>query len=206
MSDAARQDRPLSAVLQEVADKDGRITIGQLADSFGGRALGALLLVFGLACTLPLPPGATTVFGLPLVLLGPQLLFGARGVWMPDRLRRRGVETRDLRRGLPRVLTWLRRAENLSRPRLHFLFGGPGQRVIGLICTLLGLVLILPIPFGNLLPGAAVSVMALSLLQRDGALLLLGYGLTLASAGVLILAAGLIGRGAGGLLALLPFA
>jgi hypothetical protein len=134
------------------------------------------------------------------------LLFGARGVWMPDRLRRRGVDATDLRRGLPRVLPWLRRAENVSRPRLHFLFGDLGQRAIGLVCTLLALVLILPIPFGNLLPGAAVSVMALSLLQRDGALLLLGYGLTLASAGVLVLAAGLIGRGAGGLLALLPFA
>jgi hypothetical protein len=207
MSNQARQDKPLSAVLQEVAEAgNGRITIGQLADSFGGRALGALLLVFGLACTLPLPPGATTVFGLPLVFLGPQLLFGARGVWMPDRLRRRGVDATDLRRGLPRVLPWLRRAENVSRPRLHFLFSDLGQRAIGLVCTLLALVLILPIPFGNLLPGAAVSVMALSLLQRDGALLLLGYGLTLASAGVLVLAAGLIGRGAGGLLALLPFA
>ena len=39
---------------------------------FGGRAIGALLFVFGLICTLPLPPGATTIFGFPLLLLAPQ--------------------------------------------------------------------------------------------------------------------------------------
>jgi hypothetical protein len=143
--------------------------------------MGALLLIFGLFCILPLPPGSTTLLGAPLVLLAPQLMFGA---------------------GAP----WLRRAESVSRPRLGFLFGDVGERAIGLVCTLLGLVLILPLPFGNLLPGAAVSVLALSLVQRDGALLLVGYGLTLASAGVLVLAAGMIGRLAHQLIALAPVA
>ena len=150
-------NKPLSTVLQEVADGDAdRITVGELTDGFGGRALGALLLIFGLACTLPLPPGGTTIFGLPLVLLGPQLLFGAQAPWVPERLRARSVAAADLRRGLPRVLPWLRRAESVSRPRLGFLFGDLGLRAIGLVCTLLGLVLILPVPFGNLLPGAAL--------------------------------------------------
>lgn len=189
--------QPLSSVLREVADQDGEhVSIGDLMERFGGRALGALLLIFGLACTLPLPPGGTTVFGLPLVLLGPQLLAGARAPWIPDRLRRRGVARADLRRGLPRVLPWLERAEAVSRPRLHFLFSSAGQRLIGLVCTILGLVLILPIPLGNLLPGAAVTVLALALVQRDGALALVGYALSIASAGVLVLAAGLLSRGA----------
>lgn len=199
--------RPLSAVLQDVADgEEDRITVGQLTDGFGGRALGALLLIFGLACTLPLPPGGTTLFGLPLVFLGPQLLLGARAPWVPERLRRGSVAAADLRKGLPRVLPWLRRAENVSRPRLGFLFGHIGVRAVGLICTVLGLVLILPIPFGNMLPGAAVSVLALSLVQRDGALLLLGYALSAASAGVLVLAAGFVARVLEHAVALLPVA
>jgi hypothetical protein len=207
MSAETDDHRPLSTVLQEVADGPAeRITIGELTDGFGGRALGALLLIFGLACTLPLPPGGTTIFGLPLVLLGPQLLFGARAPWVPDRLRRRSVAAADLRKGLPRVLPWLRRAESVSRPRLGFLFGAPGVRAIGLICTLLGLVLIMPIPFGNMLPGAAVSVLALSLVQRDGALLLFGYALSAASAGVLVLAAGVVARVLQQAMALLPIA
>lgn len=197
--------RPLSEVLREVADEE-RVSVGELIDRFGGRALGALLLIFGLACTLPLPPGGTTVFGLPLVLLGPQLLFGARAPWIPERLRSRGLPTADLRKGLPRVLPWLERAEAVSKPRLHFLFSPWGQRLIGLICSVLAIVLILPIPLGNLLPGAAVSVLALALVQRDGALALVGYALTAASAGVLVLAAGLIARGAQQMIAVLSAA
>ena len=58
------------------------------------------------------------------------------------------------------------------------------------------LVLILPIPFGNMLPATAVTVLSLSLVQKDGALALFGYGLAAASVGVLVLAAGIISRGA----------
>jgi hypothetical protein len=191
------QKQSLSAILREVAERpEPTISIAQLMERFGGRALGALLLVFGLACTLPLPPGGTTIFGAPLVLLAPQLVIGARRPWLPARLRARTVATEDLKRGLPKVLRWLERVEAVSRPRLSFLFGPLGERFIGLICTILALVLILPIPLGNMLPAAAVSVLSLALVQRDGALALFGYALAAASTAVLVLAAGLIGRGA----------
>src|SRR5690606_41810814 len=100
------------------------------------------------------------------------------------------------KKGLPKVLPWLERVEAVSRPRLTFLFGGVGQRLIGVVCTVLALVLILPIPLGNLLPATAVTVLALALVQRDGLLALLGYGLVAASFGVLVLAVGIIVRGA----------
>jgi hypothetical protein len=164
-------------------------------ERFGGRAMGALLLVFGIACTLPLPPGGTTIFGAPLVLLAPQLMIGSRAPWLPARMRAQSIATADLRRGLPRVLRWLKRIEAVSRPRLLFLFGGWGHRAIGLVCTMLALVLILPIPLGNMLPAAAVSVLSLSLVQRDGLLALFGYALAVLSGGVLVLAANLIARG-----------
>ena len=81
-----------------------------------------------------------------------------------------------------------------------------GERLIGLVCTVLALVLILPIPLGNILPAAAVSVLGLALAQRDGALALLGYALAAASASVLVLAAGIIGRMAAELLTYLSVA
>jgi hypothetical protein len=191
----ADRHQPLSEVLQEIADAPSeRITINELSARFGGRALGALLLIFGILCLLPLPPGGTTIFGLPLLLLAPQLMMGARAPWLPQSLRCREIALDDLRSGLPRVVRWLRRIEALSRPRFIFLFGGVGQRLIGFVCTLLALVLILPIPLGNLLPAAAVCVLSLSLVQRDGLLALLGYAAAATSASVLVLAAHLIIR------------
>jgi len=197
MADPILNTLPLSAILRAVAEREEEtISIAELTALFGGRALGALLLVFGLICTLPLPPGGTTIFGAPLVLLAPQLVIGARAPWLPRRVRERTVATAWLKATLPRALKWLERVEAVSRPRLSFLFGAVGERVIGLICTLLALVLILPIPLGNMLPAAAVSVLSLALVQRDGALALFGYVLAGLSGSILVLAAGLIGRGA----------
>ncbi len=186
---------PLSEILRELADRDAEtVSVGEIMECFGGRAMGALLLVFGLACSLPLPPGGTTIFGAPLVLLAPQLMVGARAPWLPAGVRAQTLAVADLRKGLPRLLRWLERAEAISKPRLAFLFGPVGDRAIGLVCTILALVLILPIPLGNMLPAAAVSVLGLALAQRDGILALLGYALAAGSAGVLVLAASLIGR------------
>jgi hypothetical protein len=201
-------DEPLSAILRDVADApQPSVSVGELMERFGGRALGALLLVFALICILPLPPGATTIFGAPLVLLAPQLILRSHGVaWLPARIRSRGIATAHLRHGLPRVLPWLERIEAISRPRLAFLFGGWGQRLIGVVCTAFALVLILPIPLGNMLPAATVSVLSLALVQRDGMLALAGYAMAATSVGVLVLAAGVISRGAHQLIGLLAAA
>ena len=82
--------------------------------------------------------------------------------------------------------------EALTTQRGAFVFGRVGTALIGLVCTLLAVVLILPIPLGNMLPAAAIAVFGLSLVQRDGLLALVGYALAGMSAGALVLAARLI--------------
>jgi len=94
-----------------------------------------------------------------------------------------------IRSGLPRVIPWLQKIEAISQPRLVFLFNPIGERLIGVLCTLLAIVLILPIPLGNILPALAVTVLAFSLIQRDGLIALAGYGIAITSASVLALAA-----------------
>lgn len=196
MHDRSETHQSLSDILTALADhEEPQISVAQMVERFGGRALGGLLLIFGLACSLPLPPGGTTIFGAPLLLLAPQLVIGARHPWLPAKVRRGSVATADLKKGLPRILPWVRRVEAVSRPRFGFLFGGVGERVIGVTCTLLAAILILPIPLGNMLPAAAVSVLSLALIQRDGLLALFGYALTAASFGVLVLAGSLLTHG-----------
>lgn len=195
MPETSKTPLPLSDVLREISEHDGpHISVADMSARFGGRALGALLLIFGLLCMLPLPPGGTTIFGLPLLFLAPQLVIGKRAPWLPGKVSRQKVSTGDLRAGLPRVIPWLQKVEAVSRPRLSFLFGPVGERLIGLVCTVLAFVLILPIPLGNILPATAVTVLSLSLIQRDGVIALLGYAIAGASAGVLALAAHVVVR------------
>lgn len=198
MPDMPQTSAPLSEILTGLSETpQDRISVGQLMERFGGRAFGALLFVFGLACALPWPPGGTTIFGLPLVVLAPQLVLGAAVPWLPRAVRERTLAVADLRRGLPRVIPLLRRAEAVSRPRLTALFGGPGglgERLIGLVCLVLGLILVLPIPGGNMVPALAVSTLSFALVQRDGVIALVGYALVAVSAAVLATFAHLIVR------------
>jgi hypothetical protein len=190
MPNASTNQLPLSAVLIEIAAHgEAQISVAELTQMFGGRAIGALLFVFGLVCVLPLPPGSTTILGVPLLLLAPQLLIGASAPWLPQGVKRRTFPTAGLKAGLPRVIPWLQKIEAVSRPRLVLLFSPVGERLIGLVCTVLAVVLILPIPLGNVLPGLAVTLLAFSLIQRDGLIALIGFAVAVTSASVLVLAA-----------------
>ncbi len=187
--------KPLSQILRELtAAEEGTLSVGQIVSAFGPRALGALLFLFAAPNLLPLPPGSSTVLGAPLVLLSPQLVLGVRRLWLPRRAGQSTISAATLHRVFGRITPWLERIEQISRPRLSFLFSPLGDRLLGLICVSLSLVLILPVPLGNLLPAAAISALSLSLVLRDGFIALLGYALAATSWTVLVLAGHLIIR------------
>jgi hypothetical protein len=186
MPEPPENQLPLSEVLAGIAESPApRVSVEELMETFGGRAFGAMLFIFGLACLLPWPPGGTTIFGFPLVLLSPQLIIGASVPWLPRAVKSRTISTADLKRGLPRVIPVLRKAEAVSKPRLTILFGPVGERLIGVVCLVLALILILPIPGGNIPPALAVSTLSFALIQRDGLIALLGYAMVAASGVVL---------------------
>lgn len=190
MTAANEAKRPLSEVLRGIcADRADEISIGEIVDSFGRRAFGALLFVLAIPNVLPLPPGSSTVLGSPLALLSPQVAVGGRSPWLPRFVRKRGVKAEALRKVFDRVLPTLERIEHWSKPRLHVLFGPIGDRIIGVICTLLAVVLILPIPLGNLLPAATIGAFGLALFQRDGVIALVGYLGATVSFGLMVLGA-----------------
>ncbi len=190
----ADRKKSLSAILRELIaiDNDKAVTIGEITDRFGRRSFGALMFVFAALNCLPLPPGGTSVLGLPLLLLAPQVAIGIGAPWLPRKFRDRRVKGTDLDKAFGKVLPRLESAEKFCRPRLTFLFGPVGDRIIGLVCTLLAMVLILPIPLGNFAPAIAIGLFSLALFNRDGVLALTGYAFTAFSAGLLVVSAGAV--------------
>jgi len=51
----------------------------------------------------------------------------------------------------------------------------PVENLVGLVCLVLAVILMLPIPLGNTLPALAISVLALGVLERDGVWIVLGF-------------------------------
>lgn len=180
----------LSDLLRSLCDGEpGPVRVRDMIDHFGHRAFGAALFIFAVPNVFPLPPGSSGFLGAPLVFLTPQLAIGARRPWLPRFLADRTIERKTLNAAFSKVIPPLEKIEKALAPRLEFVFGPVGDRLIGLICFLLSLILILPIPGGNILPAFAISVFALALTQRDGAFALFGYALTGASAAVMFLIA-----------------
>lgn len=186
-SDGTERARPLSEVLRDISDDpEPEVTLGEVIDHFGGRAFGALLFVLAIPNLLPLPPGSTTVLGAPIAILAPQLALGVRSPWLPRFLDNRPIKRAWLKQAYDKVAPTLQRIEKVSSPRLLWLFSPWAERVLGLACTALAFVLILPIPLGNIMPSIVIGLFGLALVQRDGWLALLAYLLTAFSAGLLV--------------------
>lgn len=177
--------KPLSVVLFNLAhDSDReRLSVGDLLDALGDRALGAMMFILAVPNVLPVPPGPSAVLGTPLILLAAQMMLGRRP-WLPAIVAKRSLSRGEFAALVRRVIPWLVKAEKLLRPRFSLLLSPPLEYGVGLVCQLLALVLALPIPLGNMLPALAISLMALGMLERDGYWILTGLVAAVAAATV----------------------
>lgn len=156
-----------------------QVTLREVIAVTEGRVYTLLLVLLALPFCTPIPlPGFSTVFGTVIVLLGLRLTLGQKP-WLPRRLL-----DRPLPRGLfPLILRSARRLlrilESVLRPRLVRLFDhGATRYVCGIAIVINGALLLLPlpIPFSNFLPALAVILIAASYTERDGVMLVAGFG------------------------------
>jgi hypothetical protein len=169
-SPGSRQTGPtLSQILLDIANDEARrrISVGDLSSALEDRAMGALIFAFAVPNAVPLPPGASSILGAPLLFLTAQLALG-RTPWLPKVIAERSMDRAHFAAVVHRIAPWLARAERLLQPRLETLTQPPFEYLIGIICLLLSIILFLPIPFGNMPPAIAICLFALALLERDG--------------------------------------
>jgi hypothetical protein len=164
----------LSRELARIVAEDGpdRLSFSQLAAKLHSRAWGGLLFIFAAINVLPLPPGTSAFFALPILLVSAQMLFGRSSPWFPARIERRGVTKHELGRLIGKI-EWLElRVERIFKPRLERLTGPTATRIIGLVCFLLALVAAIPVPLFHVAPAAAILIFGLALIYSDGALVI----------------------------------
>jgi len=189
-----RDGRPprkkLSDLLAEIAADTSRevISIGGLMRLLEGRARAALILIFAFPNALPAIPGTSSILGLPLLYLTFQMMLG-RLPWLPRIIADRGLPRDKFALLIERLVPYLSRTERLLRPRWRWLTSPGAERLLGIVCFLLAVVLTLPVPLGNMLPAFAICLIALGLLERDGLWVILGL---VVSAVAFLISAGVI--------------
>lgn len=158
----------------------GKVEVAEIRDVFGQEGLMLLTVALTIPFMIPISiPGASTVFGAVILLIGFSRLSG-RNLWLPKRIEQRKIPADKLRACLHQGLMFFHRLERLARPyRLKwFISNGTANTLNNLSLTTGAILLMAPfglIPFSNTLPALALLFLAIGFLQRDGVCILLGH-------------------------------
>ncbi|GHC75483.1 exopolysaccharide biosynthesis protein [Limoniibacter endophyticus] len=164
----------LSDIFSQMAERaTGPVSIETIRDGLGDRSFSALLVLFAALNMLPLPPGATAIFGAPLLIVAAQMVWGSKRVWLPRFLAKKEIGETQFKALIARMVPRLKQMERLVRPR-YWLFGRNDERLIGAIALLMGILITLPIPLGNWFPACATAILGLALVEKDGVLFWIG--------------------------------
>lgn len=184
----SRDHLSFSEILVNLGSAAGeRLSVSEIVAAFGARALAAIMLLWALVNFLPLPPGGTTITGAPLLLLAMELAVGRQTLWLPQKMMRSSISRSTFRKSFGWLVPIVKLAERLSKPRLSWLTNRFNKSLIGFVCFLLSVVLVLPIPLGNIAPAITIALFSLGLMQRDGIVVIVGWLATAVSVGLLAL-------------------
>lgn len=184
---------PIAQRLREAAQalRAERVSMREIAQAHGPEAQGALLMLLAMPCLLPVP-GVGTVLGLGMVALAVTMWRGQAGSGLPQRVAELELPRHWAQRVLNSLATVYALAGRHARARLAPLARSGRSPAMALTVGLMAVIVVLPIPFGNLLPALALLLIGLGLMFRDGLAVMLGLlmsGLALlATTGLLLLA------------------
>jgi len=194
--DNAASETPVSDLLGALRESSGsgdQVSIAAIVESLGTASLSAVMLLPALVVVTPLSgiPGLSSVCGVLIALVAAQRVVGKRHLWLPEWLLSRRIE----REKLANTITWLDKPaywiDRLTRRRLSPLVHKPFSTLMALICVACGLAMpvLELVPFSSSILGSAVSLAAIALVAKDGAVgllaLLIMVGLAVVTANVL---------------------
>lgn len=165
--------RLLLNILQQ--HQEEKIALKDVLQGMGDRAFGPALLICAIPEALPLPiVGVSAILGIPLMLVSGQLFLGFKRVWLPKRIGNFSFERKFLEKAILTTLRYLKKLERLIKPRWQFMSSPIANRLLGLLLLVLGVVIALPIPFGNFLPAIAIVIISLGTIEKDGLVIAIG--------------------------------
>ena len=156
-------------------EKDS-ISLKELIEILGKRVFGILILVFCIPNCLPIPniAGLSARTGIPICILGIQMLVGKVHPWFPAALAKKQFSSKRIESMLKHAIPIILKLELFLHPRLQVMSTDFMQRLFGIVFIILATIMSLPIPFGNMLPGVAMALIAIGLIEGDGGVIVLG--------------------------------
>lgn len=155
---------PFFKTLRELLEHESSPTLGNLMDAAGEQTYGLIILILSLPNLVPgLNVGTAPVSGAVLIWLGIQMAMGRPHPHVPDRIRNQILHRNWVEEALARLEGYLERLGSKSQIRrsLH-------QRWTGVLVAWTAFLLALPVPlpFGNMIPGATLALLGAALVEE----------------------------------------
>ena len=175
MDDNTEGDRQsLSGITQKALNhaEGAQVSVDDMLSTFGSASFVPLLILPSLLVMSPLGgvPGLSSLFGIMIVLIAGQRLIGQDSIWLPGFIRHRSIESSKAEEAMKKILPVARFIDRHSHKRLSFLFRDPLSLILPLACVLAGALMpvLELVPFASAFLGLAVTLIAYSILSRDG--------------------------------------
>lgn len=172
------KERPTSDFLAIVVveNKKEAMSVGEIKNALHERGFGILMAIAALPICLPVPvpPGYTTLFSIPLFIFSIQMVLGMRAPWLPAWIEKKCIQRAHLEKIVAKANPWLKKLENRMQPRMTYISVHTWERIIGIFSFVFALSISLPLPLTNFPPGCGILIMSLGLLNRDGVTILIG--------------------------------
>jgi hypothetical protein len=181
----------VSDIMDDLLDKTtGEVSVGDVVNKFESRGFGPLLLLPALIALLPTGaiPGVPSICGITLCIICLQMAFGDEHPWLPAVLKNRSLSHAKLESAVEKSRPYVVKAEKILTPRLTGLTQSPASRFVAVYCALFALSMI-PlevVPFAAAVPAFSITLTAVGMMSKDGAVLLAGI-LCQAATGMLLL-------------------
>lgn len=170
----------LSALLERLEDAGSpakHVSIADMLQATGRDSFGALLLMPGLLVLSPLSgiPGLPTLCAVMVGLIALQLLFGRSHFWLPGWLLHRSAPRGKYCRAIRLLEKPAGHIDRLVQRRLTYLTKGAAAYLNAVLCLFIAIIMppLELIPFANSIAGAALSILGLGMMARDGLMTLI---------------------------------
>lgn len=175
-----QQELRLSARLQILAldCETHHLSLEFLLTKLGVSSHALVIFIFSVPFLLPIPvPGLSMILGSFIALSGFYIAI-RKPIWLPQAIANKKIDGVFIAKIFSTASRLLQKVEFLFKPRLADISERPVVRgFVGFLIFVSGILLLLPLPPGTNFPPALVcALLSLGLLERDGLLLLIGFG------------------------------
>ncbi len=174
-------DTLASETLKSLGSRDPNKTsrLGDILDEFHENSFAIVMILFNTPMAIPWPPGFTTVFSIPLLIIAAQMTLGLHKLKLPAWIKNKEVKNSTLAMISKKTIPIFLKVEKYLKPRYKIFQSVYGEQLVGIISIFAAIAIAMPFPFTNGIPAIGIVIMCLGLLKRDGLVVLIGIAVAI---------------------------